>query len=482
MGRLKSVTDGEGTIYEYEFDGYGNISREHEISEKGINTKQYFYDKNNRLILSDCDDETIQYEYDNAGNLIEKTTGFGGRIKKSYYTYDGYNRLSEYICDGVISEYTYNLEGLRESKKVGDKYTRFMYDGMNVIGELTNDNYYIYHRGTELIGYESFKGDSYYYRQDQHGNVTAVLDYTGKEIKTYSYNAYGEKDGIKIESAGDRTILYQWKAETEKIHNPFGYCGEYTDDETGLVYLRNRYYDPTSARFTQEDPIQDGLNWYAYCGGNPIMFEDPWGLVKKGDEKYSQSVQDEIAIYTQVWNDAETAYSLGIIENYEKQAVQQYAENSADEIRYRADHPYKTFFRDAVEFVAFDIILGDFNSGTVYAADLSVSVLEKMYGDIDNLSSIVNASNTIVAATVVDAKSKGRNLVNTKINGKMTRVDIEFPQGGKPANLHVQIKGTGQKIMIESMDDLSKLPKSVAKNNTIVNAIKKGLKLIGKLF
>lgn len=158
---------------------------------------------------------------------------------------------------------------------------------------------------------------------------------------------------------------------------------------------------------------------------------------------------DEIAIYGQMWSDAEVAYSLGIINVYEKESVQFNAERKADDIRYRADHPYKTFFASAVEFAVFDVVLGDLNGGTVYAADLSWPALEKMYGNQENLKAIVNAAPVAVVAAV-NSSSKGRTLVNTKINGKMTRVDIEFPQGGKPANLHVQIKETGQKVMIES--------------------------------
>lgn len=98
-----------------------------------------------------------------------------------------------------------------------------------------------------------------------------------------------------------------------------------------------------------------------------------------------------------------------------------------------------------------------------------------------NLELIINAS-PMVAMAAVDSYDKGRTLVNVKINGKMTRVDIEFPQGGKPANLHVQIKGNGaQKVMINSMDDLAKLPKSVGKNSVIKKAVEKGLKMLGKL-
>ncbi len=60
--------------------------------------------------------------------------------------------------------------------------------------------------------------------------------------------------------------------------NPFRYCGEYYDSETGLIYLRNRYYDSTLGRFISEDPARDGTNWYVYCENNPVGFVDPLGL------------------------------------------------------------------------------------------------------------------------------------------------------------------------------------------------------------
>jgi RHS repeat-associated protein len=48
----------------------------------------------------------------------------------------------------------------------------------------------------------------------------------------------------------------------------------------GLVYMRNRWYDPNEGRFTQEDPIgyAGGSNLYAYVGNNPILYTDPFGL------------------------------------------------------------------------------------------------------------------------------------------------------------------------------------------------------------
>ena len=51
-------------------------------------------------------------------------------------------------------------------------------------------------------------------------------------------------------------------------------------DPSGYVYLRNRYYDPASGRFTQEDPIglAGGMNLYGFAGGDPVNFTDPFGL------------------------------------------------------------------------------------------------------------------------------------------------------------------------------------------------------------
>ena len=51
-------------------------------------------------------------------------------------------------------------------------------------------------------------------------------------------------------------------------------------DASGLLYRRNRYYDPGTGRFTQEDPIglAGGLNLYGYASGDPVNFSDPFGL------------------------------------------------------------------------------------------------------------------------------------------------------------------------------------------------------------
>ncbi|RYG98245.1 MAG: RHS repeat-associated core domain-containing protein [Alphaproteobacteria bacterium] len=58
------------------------------------------------------------------------------------------------------------------------------------------------------------------------------------------------------------------------------YCGSLghrKDEETGLIYMRARYYDPQAGRFTSQDPAMHGLNWFAYCGNDPINRVDKTG-------------------------------------------------------------------------------------------------------------------------------------------------------------------------------------------------------------
>ena len=66
---------------------------------------------------------------------------------------------------------------------------------------------------------------------------------------------------------------------TGSFNTDLGFIGRRQSDVTGLTYIRARYYDASTGRFTQIDPIQDGLNWYGYAGGNPVIYYDPTGLV-----------------------------------------------------------------------------------------------------------------------------------------------------------------------------------------------------------
>ncbi|MEW6155761.1 MAG: RHS repeat-associated core domain-containing protein, partial [Actinomycetota bacterium] len=60
---------------------------------------------------------------------------------------------------------------------------------------------------------------------------------------------------------------------------PLRFAGEYTDAETGFVYLRARYYDPATGQFLTRDPLVDLTREpYSYVRGNPLNATDPLGL------------------------------------------------------------------------------------------------------------------------------------------------------------------------------------------------------------
>ena len=87
---------------------------------------------------------------------------------------------------------------------------------------------------------------------------------------------------------GNQNTVWEGRAlpfgETDIITNEIAFNvrfpGQYYDQETGLHYNYFRDYDPGLGRYIQSDPIglQGGLNTFAYVGGNPLKYIDPFGL------------------------------------------------------------------------------------------------------------------------------------------------------------------------------------------------------------
>ena len=118
--------------------------------------------------------------------------------------------------------------------------------------------------------------DHNYYLTDEQESVRYVLDAAGNVQNDYWYDAFGQR------IAGHENIL-----------NRLRYNAQIEDDLMGLYYLRARYYNTDIGRFTQEDVIyNDGLNLYAYCSGNPVMYADPSGYACEPKEGAENAITD----------------------------------------------------------------------------------------------------------------------------------------------------------------------------------------------
>jgi RHS repeat-associated protein len=126
---------------------------------------------------------------------------------------------------------------------------------------------YVYgpsHLAIEQINNSS--GTITYLHHDQAGSTRLITGSSGKTEATFTYGAYGELTG----STGTATT-------------PLGYDAQYTSTDTGLIYLRNRVYDPTTAQFLTVDPLEQLTRApYNYVEDNPVNAVDPTGLCGAG--------------------------------------------------------------------------------------------------------------------------------------------------------------------------------------------------------
>ncbi|WP_179854676.1 RHS repeat-associated core domain-containing protein, partial [Gilliamella sp. Nev5-1] len=112
----------------------------------------------------------------------------------------------------------------------------------------------------------------YWYQNDHLGTPIALTGSLGDTLYECQYNAYGQ---IINET-------YHQDDIDSLPDNPLRFQGQYYDEETGLHYNLNRYYDPFTGRYITQDPlgILGGLNSYQYAGSDPINWIDPLGLIK----------------------------------------------------------------------------------------------------------------------------------------------------------------------------------------------------------
>lgn len=291
LGRIRKETETGSEDISYTYDNSNNRKE----MKTGNKVTAYKYNKNDELLRTDTlntsteEDSVVIYKYDKNGNQLATVNRYEipGDKKDSTYVdidvtlgdnrlnenvvnqYNALNQLTQTLTRNYKVSFTYDAEGLRTSKTVNGEKTVFVWDGDQLVMELTESGKVRkrYIRGNDLVyADKGMDTEKLYYVTDLHGSVVQLTDESGKVTKTYEYDSFGNE--VKPDSKDD---------------NPFRYCGEYYDKETEEIYLRARYYQPAVGRFltrdsyTGQEDEPESLHLYTYCENDGVNAWDPSG-------------------------------------------------------------------------------------------------------------------------------------------------------------------------------------------------------------
>jgi RHS repeat-associated protein len=269
------------------------------------------YNSADELTTSVTGSSTTSFGFDAQGNRcaqIVSTTAPGCTSPPSTATTDGFTAYGQLCWSGTggtasgegtctsppsgASTYSYDGTGLRVSDKINGTSQNFVYDTQTRSGQpliiMDGQNAYIYGPASFGSGTGpveqlpvSLPVTPTYLFSDFSG-VRSVMTAVGVTTESYSYNAYGTRTGTP---AGGLSAT------------SFGFQGGYTDpvagstgSANGLVYLIDRYYDPSTDQFISVDPLESETGQpYAYAGDDPVNKEDPSGLYIMGPDGQSCS-------------------------------------------------------------------------------------------------------------------------------------------------------------------------------------------------
>lgn len=264
LDRLAQVAYADGETVSYTYDEAGNRLTM-ESSLHGLTA--YEYNVADQLLRMTAPDSTVtDFAYDANGNMIRK-----GSVE---HLFDGANRLTQVIDGENWVAFTYDGDGHRLSKTSSQtggegQTTTYATDVVaplpQVLAEVRGGQAISYTYGLALNSIAEPGEGWRYYHADGLGSVRALSDEGGATAASYSYDAFGALRG-----------------QSGTMGNAFTYTGQQFDAETGLLYLRARYYDLETGRFISRDSIDTGSdsqarNGYIYARNDPINRLDPSG-------------------------------------------------------------------------------------------------------------------------------------------------------------------------------------------------------------
>ena len=291
LGQLIRVNDrsdtsagDNGSTWVYEYDRGGNILSKKlypyaNTSSEPLQTMRFSYGNANwKDQLTAVDGTPITY--DAIGNPLNDGTWT--------YTWQNGRQLQKMQKSGVTAEFVYNADGLRVQKTVNGVATKYTLHGKNVVHMTSGtDELHFFYDAQNRPAVVVYNGTAYAYVKSLQGDIVAILDENGNTVVSYGYDAWGSP----LWCTGEL-------AETLGKVQLFRYRGYVFDEETGLYYLRSRYYNPGWGRFVNADGAIIQKNLFAYCSNGPIVGYDPSGFERvkltphrsDSSEKYPDSV------------------------------------------------------------------------------------------------------------------------------------------------------------------------------------------------
>ncbi|HUD39916.1 MAG TPA: RHS repeat-associated core domain-containing protein [Streptosporangiaceae bacterium] len=260
QGRVTSDTPGTGSAKDYGFDASGSLT----TLPNGATGSYNDAEELNSQTLSGT---ATNYTYNADGEQLSSTQG---SATESSATWNGAGQLATYDNSAAdMSAASYDGNGMRASSTItpsGQSAVTqgYVWDTVAPVAELLMDgtNAYVYDGGlapAEQVNLSS--GTVTYLVTDALGSVRGTVSSGGALTGTVTYDAWGNPL-----TAGGLSAT-----------TPFGYAGGYADPD-GLIYLLNRYYQPSSGQFISVDPaIAQTQQPYEYASGDPVLNSDPTG-------------------------------------------------------------------------------------------------------------------------------------------------------------------------------------------------------------
>jgi RHS repeat-associated protein len=247
--RLTNANYSSGSVFTYTYDAVGNRLTQGTLTTTTI----YTYDVANRLINAGG----ITYTWDANGNLLDDGA--------SAYSYDAANRPITITQGGTTYTYTYNGLGDRRQQLINGVPTTYTLDLNAPLTQILADgsgNTYLY--GPTRIG-EQQPGGFAYHLPDALGSARQLTNASAQIVRVQTYEPFGSV----LTTTGSAISVFGWAGEVR--------------DATGLVFLRARYYSPTTGRFFVRDAwpgntqMPGTLHPYLYSLSNPVNYADPSG-------------------------------------------------------------------------------------------------------------------------------------------------------------------------------------------------------------